>query len=271
LILFTTESAKVAKISLKCLVFNYKCLFFADFRCKHHFSCNSRLCRNYIKYAINTVYASSNSKNGKSSSWGGRKLKSKQGIKMETTPTNVTPTNLNVKDMTENSKNVNATLKVIEIGEVKDIQSRFGDKRVCEVKVADATGCILLSLWDDQIGKIAAGDTISIQNGYISVVRNSMRLNIGKYGKMLLSEEPLSEVNTENNISDKHVEQPERPRRSGGYGGEGGRGGGGGGGGYGSMYGSGEPRGGYGGFRRGGSGGGGRDSRDKRGGGRKRR
>lgn len=182
-----------------------------------------------------------------------------------------TPTNLNVKDMTENSKNVNATLKVIEIGEVKDIQSRFGDKRVCEVKVADGTGSILLSLWDDQIGKIAVGDTISIQNGYISVVRNSMRLNIGKYGKMLLSEEALQEVNTDNNMSDKHVEQPERPMRSGGYGG-GERTSGGSGGGYGSMYGSGEPRGGYGGFRRGGGGGGGgRDSRDKRGGGRKRR
>jgi replication factor A1 len=119
------------------------------------------------------------------------KLKSTQGIKMETTPTN-----LNVKDMDENSKNVNATLKVIEIGEVKDIQSRFGNKRVCEVKVADSTGCILLSLWDDQIGKIAVGDTISIQNGYISVVRNSMRLNTGKYGKMLLSEETITEVNT---------------------------------------------------------------------------
>jgi replication factor A1 len=180
-----------------------------------------------------------------------------------------TPTNFNVKDMNENSKNVNATLKVIEIGEVKDIHSKFGDKRVCEVKVADATGSILLSLWDDQIGKIAAGDTISVQNGYISVVRNSMRLNIGKYGKMLLSEEPLTEVNTEPNISDKHVEQPERPGRSGGYGGGGGRGGGGG---YGSMYGSGTE---FSGFRRGGYGGGGgggrsgggrRDSRDKRGG-----
>jgi replication factor A1 len=191
-----------------------------------------------------------------------QKLKSKQGIKMETTPTN-----FNVKDMNENSKNVNATLKVIEIGEVKDIHSKFGDKRVCEVKVADATGSILLSLWDDQIGKIAADDTISIQNGYISVVRNSMRLNIGKYGKMLLSEEPLTEVNTEPNISDKHVEQPERPRRSGGYGGGGG--GRGGGGGYGSMYGSGTE---FSGFRRGGYGGGGGrgggrgDSRDKRGG-----
>ncbi len=176
-----------------------------------------------------------------------------------------TATNFNVKDMTENSKNVNATLKVLEIGEVKDITSRFGDKRVCEVKVADATGSIILSLWDDQIGKIAAGDTISIMNGYISVVRNSMRLNIGKYGKMLLSEEPISEVNTENNMSDKHVEQPERPRRSGGFGRSGSEGGGGSGGGYGSMYGSGERS--FGGFGRGGGDRGGRkDSRDKRGG-----
>jgi len=179
-----------------------------------------------------------------------------------------TPTNFNVKDMTETSKNVNATLKVIEIGEVKDIQSKFGDKRVCEVKVADATGSILLSLWDDQIGKIAVNDIISIQNGYISVVRNSMRLNIGKYGKMLLSEEALPEVILEPNMSDKHVEQPERPRRTGGFGG----GSGGGGGGYGSMYGGGGSygRGGFG----GGSGGGGRDrrdSRDKKGGGKRRR
>ncbi len=185
---------------------------------------------------------------------------------------NPTPTNFNINDLTENSKNVNATIKVIEIGETKDIPSRFGDKRVCEVKVADASGSILLSLWDDQIGKIAVGDTLSVQNGYISIVRNSMRLNIGKYGKMLLSEEALSEVNTENNVSDRHVDQPERPRR-GGFGG--GRGGGGDG--YGSMYGGGGDRnfsfrrGGYGGG--GGGGGGRRDSRggDRRGGNRGRR
>ncbi len=181
-----------------------------------------------------------------------------------------TATNFNIKDLTENSKNVNATIKVIEIGEIKDIPSRFGDKQVCEVKVADASGSILMSLWDDQIGKIAIGDTLSIQNGYISIVRNSMRLNIGKYGKMLLSEEALSEVNTENNVSDRHVDQPERPRR-GGFGGRGG----GGGGGYGSMYGGGGDRNFS--FRRGGYGGGGgggrRDSRggDRRGGNRGRR
>ncbi|TAN42606.1 MAG: single-stranded DNA-binding protein [Candidatus Methanoperedens sp.] len=181
---------------------------------------------------------------------------------MEATPT---ATNYNINDLNENSKNVNATIKVVEIGEAKNIPSRFGDKQVCEVKVADASGSILLSLWDDQIGKIAVGDTLSIQNGYISIVRNSMRLNIGKYGKMLLSEQVLSEVNTENNVSDRHVDQPERPKRS-EFGGRGSSGG------YGSMYGGGGDRNfsfrrsGYGG---GGSGGGGRrDSRggDKRGG-----
>ncbi len=169
---------------------------------------------------------------------------------------NPVTTNFKINDLNENSKNVNATIKVIEIGETKDIPSRFGDKQVCEVKVADASGSILLSLWDDQIGKIAVGDTLSIQNGYISIVRNSMRLNIGKYGKMLLSEEPISEVNTENNVSDKHVDQPERPRR-GGFGGRSG------GGGYGSMYGGGDRN--FN-FRRGGYGDGGGRRRDSRGG-----
>ncbi len=176
-----------------------------------------------------------------------------------------TATNFNVNDLTENSKNVNATLKVIEIGETKEINSKFGTKHVCEVKVADKTGSVLLSLWDDQIGKIAVGDVIDVQNGYISIVRNSMRLNIGKYGKILLSETTLDEVNTENNVSDRHVEQPERPRRSGGFRSGGGSGG------YGSMYGGGGGggyggRGGYGGGGRGGYGGRGGDRRDKRGG-----
>lgn len=121
--------------------------------------------------------------------------------------------NLKVENMNESSRNVNAILKVVEVGETKDIRSRLGDRRVSEVKVADETGCVLLSLWDDQIGKIAAGDTISVENGYISVVRNSLRLNIGKYGKMLISEEDIGEVNTKNNISERYVEQKPRQFR----------------------------------------------------------
>jgi len=123
---------------------------------------------------------------------------------------------LKVKDMDVNSKNINALVKVLEVGEPKDIPSRFGDRKVSEIKVGDETGCILMSLWNDQIGKVKVGDVISIENGYISVVRNSMRLNIGKYGKMLISEEELKDVNEELNVSDKHVEGAPRRGFSGG-------------------------------------------------------
>ncbi|MBU2617191.1 MAG: single-stranded DNA-binding protein [Euryarchaeota archaeon] len=119
---------------------------------------------------------------------------------------------LKVKDMGVNSKNVNTLVKVLEIGELRDISTRFGDKKVSEVKVGDETGCILMSLWDDQIGKVGVGNVISIENGYISLVRNSMRLNIGKYGKMLISDEEIGEVNETLNMSDKHVERSQRRR-----------------------------------------------------------
>ena len=87
-----------------------------------------------------------------------------------------------------------------------------------------------------------------------------MRLNIGRYGTLEPAETPLGDVNTQNNLSDKLVEE-ERPYRSfgggGRYGGGGGgygRGGGGygrGGGGGGGGYGGGRGRGGYGGRGRG--------------------
>ena len=64
-------------------------------------------------------------------------------------------------------------------------------------------------------------DTIRVENGYVTLFKGNMRLNIGKYGKMTPAEEPFEgEVNTENNVSSKTYEQQRRPfRRGGGYGG----------------------------------------------------
>jgi hypothetical protein len=68
---------------------------------------------------------------------------------------------------------------------------------------------------------------LRITNGYINLFRGNMRLNIGKYGSYeVLEDSPITEVNTENNLSDKRYEQERRFRRpyrqSGGYGGRGG-------------------------------------------------
>jgi ssDNA-binding replication factor A large subunit len=65
---------------------------------------------------------------------------------------------------------------------------------------------------------------VNIKNGYINLFRGNMRLNVGRYGTLEISETPIAgEVNTENNMSTKVYEQERRPFRGGGRGDFGGR------------------------------------------------
>ncbi|MEM1552922.1 MAG: hypothetical protein QXH03_09695, partial [Candidatus Bathyarchaeia archaeon] len=80
--------------------------------------------------------------------------------------------------------------------------------------VGDETGCIYLTLWDDNITKVREGETISIGNGYVTLFKGSMRLNVGRYGTLEVAKEALTvEVNTQNNLSSKVYEQQRRPFR----------------------------------------------------------
>ncbi len=177
------------------------------------------------------------------------------------------PVEAKVGDLTPESKAVNVTAKVVSKTEVREIpMGRDGSAhKVSDALIGDETGVVYLTLWDDNIEKVNEADTVRIENGYVTLFKGNIRLNIGKYGKLEAAKEPLTvEVNTENNVSSKTYEQERRPFRSGGRGG--GRGFGGGGGGYGGGR---DRRGGSGGGYGGGGYGGGRDSRggDRRGGG----
>ncbi len=111
-----------------------------------------------------------------------------------------------IKDLTPSSRRVNVIGKVVVLGEPKEIKTRFGeDKAVSEVTVADDTGKIVLTLWDDQTKDIRDGETLKIDNGYISLLRGHMRLNVGKYGSMAESEEEI-EPNEELDMSEKEYE-----------------------------------------------------------------
>ena len=171
-----------------------------------------------------------------------------------------TPVEAKVGDLTPQSKAVNVTAKVVSKTEIREIpMGRDGSAhKVSDALIGDETGVVYLTLWDDNIEKVNEADTVRIENGYVTLFKGNIRLNIGKYGKLDQAKEPLTvEVNTENNVSSKTYEQERRPFRGGG------RGFGGGGGGYGG----GRDRRGGGGYGGGGYGGG-RDSRggDRRGG-----
>jgi replication factor A1 len=131
---------------------------------------------------------------------------------------------MRIGDLNPNSRQVNVTVKVVSKGQVREIMSRRDDSthRVTDALVGDETGCVYLTLWDDNIDKINEEDTVSIRNGYVNLFRGSMRLNVGRYGNLeLVEESPISEVNTENNLSEKRYEESRRyppSRPSYGYG-----------------------------------------------------
>jgi len=139
-----------------------------------------------------------------------------------------------VRDLTPNSKQVNVLAKVVSIGEAKEVMGKFGDPRkVCEAIVGDDTATIILSLWNEQIGSIQKDEIILVDNGYVSLVRGHMRLNVGRYGNLTKSTEGITDVNSGLDMSQQEFES-ERRSYGGGYrdrGGGGGRYGGGGGGG----------------------------------------
>jgi replication factor A1 len=121
-----------------------------------------------------------------------------------------------VENLNPRSRRLDLTVKVVSKNPVRDIVSRRdgSSHRVTEALVGDATGSVLLTLWDDDIEKVNDDDVLNIKNGYVTLFRGSMRLNIGRFGTFEMSEEVIENVNTENNLSDKEYEQE---RRYGGY------------------------------------------------------
>jgi replication factor A1 len=126
------------------------------------------------------------------------------------------PVDAKVGELSPASRAVNVKAKVVSKSEIRNIPAgRDGaPHRVSDALVGDETGCVYLTLWDDNIEKINDGDTIMVGNGYVTLFRGNMRLNIGRYGTLEIAKEPLEvEVNTENNMSSKVYEQERRPFR----------------------------------------------------------
>lgn len=114
-----------------------------------------------------------------------------------------------IADLNQYSRQINVIAKVISKTDIREVVTRTDEMthRVCEALVADDTGAIYLTLWDDAIDNVAEGQVLGIKNGYMNTFRGSMRLNIGRYGSFEpLEEAPFEDVNLENNLSSKQVE-----------------------------------------------------------------
>ncbi|KAM6945351.1 SOSS complex subunit B2-like [Aplochiton taeniatus] len=114
-----------------------------------------------------------------------------------------------IRDIQSGSKNINVIFIVLEIGRV----SKLKDGHVVRsCKVADNSGSITLSVWDDVGALIQTGDILRVTRGYAALWNGCLTLYTGRGGElhklgefcMVFSEvpnfsEPSQKVLTENN------------------------------------------------------------------------
>lgn len=121
-----------------------------------------------------------------------------------------------IKDLKAGLKNINLVFIVLETGRVSKTKDGH-EVRSC--KVADRTGSITISVWDEVGSLIQTGDIIRLTRGYASLFKGCLTLYIGRTGDlqkigefcMIFSETPnFSEPNPEvlakiNQINNTHV------------------------------------------------------------------
>ncbi|XP_066491814.1 SOSS complex subunit B2 [Tiliqua scincoides] len=110
-----------------------------------------------------------------------------------------------IKDIKPGLKNLNVVFIVLEIGRVTKTKDGH-EVRSC--KVADKTGSITISVWDELGSLIQPGDIIRLTKGYASLWKGCLTLYTGRGGElqkigefcMVYSEVPnFSEPNTDHN------------------------------------------------------------------------
>lgn len=94
---------------------------------------------------------------------------------------------LKISELTPDMRGVDIEAKILEISEPRQVRSRTTGKplKVAEALIADETGTITLTLWNDQIRQTKANDKIRINNGYVTLFRGQKQLNVGRYDQLI--------------------------------------------------------------------------------------
>ncbi len=93
---------------------------------------------------------------------------------------------MKIEDLRNGMKRVNIEAKVTEKSDPREVMSRFKDKtyKVASAIIADETGTIKLTLWNEQIDQVNVDNIVKVENGYVTSFKGEIQLNAGKYGKL---------------------------------------------------------------------------------------
>ncbi|MEK6946523.1 MAG: SOSS complex subunit B family protein [Nanoarchaeota archaeon] len=91
---------------------------------------------------------------------------------------------MQIKDLKPKMGNVDITVDVVDVGVPREFQKFGKPGRVATAIAKDETGDVKLSLWNEDIDKVKAGDKVHISNGYANEWQGEIQLTTGRMGKM---------------------------------------------------------------------------------------
>ncbi len=96
-----------------------------------------------------------------------------------------------VRGLDDKAEGVVIRVRILTLDEPRIVKTRDGiEHRVVDARVGDGTGTIVLTLWDDRASQVKVGDIIDIINGYVNRFKGRLILNVGKFGKLEMVEDP---------------------------------------------------------------------------------
>ncbi len=93
---------------------------------------------------------------------------------------------MKINELRDGMKRVSIEAKVTEKSDPREVVSKFKNEtyKVATATIADDTGTIKLTLWNEQIDQVSVDNTIKVDNGYVTSFRGEIQLNVGKYGML---------------------------------------------------------------------------------------
>lgn len=91
---------------------------------------------------------------------------------------------MKISDIRPGMERINLVAKVVYVGQVRQVDTRFGPATVVTTIIDDGTGRIKLKLWRDQMASVESGRTIKLENAFASIYGGELELSIGKKGNI---------------------------------------------------------------------------------------
>ncbi|KAL0480178.1 hypothetical protein AKO1_007216, partial [Acrasis kona] len=121
----------------------------------------------------------------------GGKTQSKHRYHYTPKDSNNTDEYVKINQITPNSFNLNLIVKVVELKMLmKDSKDQM---TVAEAVVGDETGCIVISIRNDQIEHFKQNSTLQIKKGRIELYKHNMRLRVDRFGSITPIEVTLTD------------------------------------------------------------------------------